>query len=145
MTDTTTTDVLQERIREARALHAAAQAGDFEPVLAGYDPHVVWTNDAAAGPWAGRIEGIDAVTEMFVGFLTFFEGTFTQELLDVCVSADRTVLLLREMGVKAGHSFDNRAVYVLRHAGDRIAEVTTLDLDRADAVRFWEAVGSPGR
>src|SRR5215213_2385204 len=105
MTDTTTTDVLHRRIEEAKALHAAGQAGDFEAVLAAYDAQVVWTNDAAAGPWAGRVEGTDAVAEMFAGFLTFFEGTFTQELLDVCASADRTVLLLREVGVKAGHSF----------------------------------------
>jgi ketosteroid isomerase-like protein len=142
---TTTTDALQERIREARALHAAGQAGDFDTVLAAYDPQVVWTNDAAAGPWAGRVEGIDAVAEMFTEFLTFFDGTFTQELLDVCVSADRTVTLLREVGVKDGHRFDNRAVWVDRYAGGRIVEVTTLDIDRADAERFWEAVGVPGR
>ena len=142
---TTTTDVLQERIREARRLHDAGQAGDFDTVLAAYDPQVVWTNDAAAGPWAGRVEGIDAVAEMFAGFLAFFDGTFTQELLDVCVSADRTVTLLHEMGTKDGHRFDNRAVWVDRYVGGRIVEVTTLDLDRADAEGFWEAVGGPGR
>ena len=145
MTDTTATTDLDERIREARALHAAGQAGDFETVLASFDPDVVWTNDAGAGPWAGRTEGIDAVAEMFAGFLTFFEGTFNQELLDVCASSERTVTLLRELGVKDGHQFDNRAVWVHRYAGDCIVEVTTLDIDRDAVVRFWEAVGPAGR
>jgi ketosteroid isomerase-like protein len=145
MTDTTTTDALQERARSARALHAAGQAGDFETVLAAYHPDVLWTNDAGAGPWAGRVEGIDAVTEMFAGFLTLFDGTFSQELLDVCASADRTVLVLHETGVKDGHRFDNRAVWVHRYDGDRIVEVTTLDIDRADAEQFWDAVGDRGR
>jgi len=146
MTDTTTTaGVLQERIRAARALHAAGQAGDFDAVLAAYDPEVVWTNDAGAGPWAGRIEGVAAVADMFAGFITFFEGTFTQDLLDVCASVDRTVLVLHEKGVRVGHRFDNRAVWVHRHAGDRIVEVTTLDADRDEVERFWEAVGVPGR
>ena len=146
MTDTTTTaDVLQERIRAARALHAAGQAGDFDAVLAAFDPQVVWTNDAGAGPWAGRVEGIGAVAEMIAGFLTFFEGTFTQDLLDVCASADRTVVLLHEKGVKDGQRFDNRAVWVHRHAGDHIVEVTTLDVDRHEVERFWEAVEVPGR
>ena len=145
MTDTTTTSTLDDRIRAARALHAAGQAGDFETVLAALDPGVVWTNDAGAGPWAGRTEGVEAVAEMFAGFLTFFEGTFTQELLDVCASAERTMTLLHEVGVKDGHRFDNRAVWVHRHAGERVVEVTTLDLDRDGVVRFWEAVGAAGR
>ena len=151
VTDTTTTHVLQERIHAARALHAAGQAGDFDAVLAAYHPQVVWTNDAGAGPWAGRIDGIDDVAEMFARFLTFFEGTFTQELLDVCASAEnRTVMVLREMGVKDGHRFEQLTprygfTATPATASSRSPPSTSTGTRPSASGRPWGPLGDDGR
>lgn len=141
MTDTDATTQTAEGLRAAAlALHAASEAGDFETVLAAFDPDVVWVNDAGAGPWAGRYEGIDAVAGMFAEFLGFFEGTFVQEVVDVCTSDDRAVVVHQEWGEHGGHTFENRAVWVHRYEGGRIVEVWTFDVDRDAGAAFWAAV-----
>lgn len=131
---------LDERRRAALALHRAADAGDWDRVLAAYDPAVVWVNDPGAGPWAGRFEGIDAVAQMFAEYLAFLEGTFTQEVVDVCASEDRTMSLVVERGSKHGLLYENRAVWISRYRDGLITEVLTVDLDRDAALEFWGAV-----
>jgi ketosteroid isomerase-like protein len=140
MSDTTTTDILEARREAALAIHRAAEAGDFETVLAAYDPGIVWVNDPGAGPWAGRFEGIEAVARMFGEYLDFLEGTFTMEVLDVCASPDRTTSFLVERATKAGRPYENRAVWITRWQGDVVVEVITVDLDRDDALEFWRSV-----
>ena len=137
-TDTTTT--LEDRRAAVLALHAASAADDWETVLAGFHPDVVWENDPGAGPWAGRFEGVDAIATMFTEYLAFLEGTFTSEVLDVCVSPERSASLVVERATKAGHVFENRAVWIWRFEDDLIVEVTTVDLDRDQALAFWASV-----
>ncbi len=74
---------------------------------------------------------------MFGEYLQFLDGTFTQEVVDVCVSADRSMSFVIERGSKGGHEYENRAVWVCRFADDRIVEVLTVDLDRDAALEFW--------
>lgn len=131
---------LDERSRRAISLHAAGAAGDFDTVLAAYHPDIVWTNGLAAGPWAGTFRGIDEVATMFIEFTQFFEGTFTQDVVDSFASPGRTILLLHERGEKGGHVFDNRALWVSRDVDDLTVEMWTLDQDRSAAEAFWSAV-----
>lgn len=141
MSDTNSTMTTLEQRREAvLGIHAAAAAGDWATVLAAYDPAIVWTNDPGAGPWAGRFEGVEAVAQMFDEYLTFLGGTFTQEVIDVCVSGDRSMSFVVERGSKDGHPYENRAVWILRHVDGLVVEVITVDLDRDAALEFWRAV-----
>ncbi|MBX3314375.1 MAG: nuclear transport factor 2 family protein [Actinobacteria bacterium] len=142
-TTTTQTDLsLDERRRLTLAMHEAAAVDDFDTVLATYDPGIVWINGPGAGPWAGRFEGVEAVATMFVEFMTFLEGTFTTEVVDVCVSEDRAVSLLLEHASKDGVEFENQAVWITRFDGDKVVEVTAVDLDQDGALAFWAAVGA---
>lgn len=131
-----------EQRREATiALLDAASRDDWDAVLAGYSPDVVWINPPTAGPWAGRFEGIDAVASMFAEYLAFFDGTFTQEIVDVCASPDRSVVLLVERGAKFGHTYENRALWTSRFdESGRIIEVVAVDRDLHAAESFWNAV-----
>lgn len=131
---------LDERRRRALSLHAAGAAGDFDTVLAAYHPDIVWTNDLAAGPWAGTFRGIDEVATMFIEFTQFFDGTFTQDVVDSFASPDRSILLLHERGAKDGHVFDNRALWVSRDVDGLTVEMWTLDQDRSAAEAFWSAI-----
>lgn len=141
MSNTTTTPTTLEQRRDAMvALHEAAASEDWATVLAAYHPDIVWTNDPGAGPWAGRFEGIDALANMFGEYLEFLGGTFTQELIDVCVSEDRSMSFVIERGSKDGHLYENRAVWITRFVDGLIVEVITLDLDRDAALDFWGAV-----
>lgn len=140
MTTTTETTDLQARLDAVLALHTAVDADDWETVLAAFDPAVVWTNDPGAGPWAGRFEGIDALATMFTEYLTFLGGSFTTEVLDVCVSAERSMSFIVERGTKSGHDYENRAVWILRWVDGLVVDVITVDLDRDDALEFWHAV-----
>jgi ketosteroid isomerase-like protein len=136
----TPSTTLEERRRFTVALHEAGAAEDWDTVLAAYAPDIVWINDPGAGPWAGRFEGIDAVATMFTEYLAYLEGTFTQEIIDVCVSEDRAMTFLIERSAKNGFEFENRAVWIARFEGDKVVEVITVDLDRDDALAFWAAV-----
>ncbi len=135
-------DLSTEHRDRALAAFTAAQAGDFGPALSGLHPDIVWTNDTAAGPWAGTFRGVDAVATMLLEFTAFMEGTFHQDLLDLAGSDDHVVLVLRERGERAGHRFDNRAVYVQRLVDGLTVEVYTRDRDREAAAEFWTAVGA---
>jgi ketosteroid isomerase-like protein len=140
MTSTNTTTTLEERRQAVLAIHQAAADGDWERVLAAYDPQIVWINDPGAGPWAGRFEGIEAVSVMFGEYLAFLEGTFTQEVIDVCVSADRSMSFVVERGTKHGRHYENRAVWISRYVDGLVVEVLTVDLDRDAALEFWASV-----
>lgn len=121
-------------------IHQAATDEDWATVLAAYDPDIVWTNDPGAGPWAGRFEGVDAVANMFAEYLEFLGGTFTTEVIDVCVSGDRSMSFVVERGSKDGLRYENRAVWINRFVDGLVVEVITVDLDRDAALEFWGAV-----
>jgi ketosteroid isomerase-like protein len=142
MTDTGTTTIttLEERREAVLAVHRAADAGDWDRVLAACDPEIVWVNDPGAGPWAGRFEGVEAVATMFGEYLEFLDGTFTYEVVDVCVSAERSMSFVIERGAKGGHAYENRAVWIWRFNGGWIVDVLTVDLDRDAALEFWRSV-----
>ena len=141
MTDTVSTQMTLAQRRDAvLAIHQAAADEDWDAVLAADDPEIVWINDPGAGPWAGRFEGIDAVAKMFGEYLEFLGGTFTQEVLDVCVSDDRSMSFVVERGSKGGHDYENRGVWISRYANGLVVEVITVDLDRDQALDFWAAV-----
>ncbi len=131
---------LEERRRAVLAIHQAAIDGDWDRVLAAFDPKVVWTNDPGAGPWAGRFDGIEAVSAMFAEYLAFLEGTFTQEVVDVCVSEGRSMSFVIERGAKDGRHYENRAVWINRYVDGLVVDVLTVDLDRDAALEFWASV-----
>lgn len=135
--EVTTLEGLRERGLE---LHRAASEGDFETVLASYRPDIVWINGPTAGPWEGRFVGVDAVANMFSEYMEFLEGSFTMDVIDVCVSDDRAISYLLERGEKDGKSFANRAVWIARLDGELIWEVQAVDLDTESLMQFWAAV-----
>ena len=123
-----------------REMREAFYTGDIEPALALYAPDIVWTNDEAAGPQAGRHEGLEAILTMLGAGMESFDGTLTQEVHETLASDDFVVEIMTERAVVKGHHFENRAVYLYRLEDDKIVEVSTLDRDRAAAERFWANV-----
>jgi|GEM_PF-1984088 len=128
------------RAAHARALfHALWDEGDLESPLASLSPGVVWINDIGAGPLR-ELWGRDDVLAMQLWWFDFFGGTFRHELIDICASDDRVIQVLREIGEKDGHVFDNLALYVFEADAtdpDLFARVRTYDRDRADIDDFW--------
>jgi ketosteroid isomerase-like protein len=124
-----------------REVAAGAADGDITRLVEFLHPDVVWTNDVAAGPWAGTFEGRDRVLAAFGEFLAFMDGTFRQDLVDVWADDGHVVELLHETGTKDGHRFDNRAVYVLEIDRRVVTQAWTIDFDREAAAEFWRAVG----
>jgi ketosteroid isomerase-like protein len=130
--------------RARDAYVALWERGDLQPTLDWVHDDVVWTNDIGAGPWAKEIRGKDRVLEMQGWWMEFFEGNFKHELIDVCASDDHVAEILREVGEKDGHVFDNRAVYLFELDDDgKVVNVRTLDMDRQNIEEFWAAVGQP--
>ncbi len=130
------------RVATINLLRAALDE-DWDTVLATYSPDIVWMNPVTAGPWAGRFEGIEAVATMFAEYTAFFEGSFAPEVIDVCASPERSVALVVERGVKAGHVYENRAMWTSLFDDDgRIIEVVTVDRDLESAKAFWDSVST---
>lgn len=120
------------------------QSGDPSPMIELIDPDVSWHNDIGAGPWRD-IQGRSQLLEMLGAFGELFEGTFTQELVDVCASDDNVVAILHEFGTARGQRFDNLALYRYELGPDATyIRVRTYDRDREAIEAFWSAVGPVG-
>lgn len=120
------------RVFEAFWIH-----GDVQPMLDAATDDFVWINDIGAGPWR-ELHGKDEATAMQLWWFDWFEGTFRHELVDVCASDDRVIEVLREVGEKDGHVFDNVALYVYEVGPDRrFTSLRTFDRDRGAIEAFW--------
>jgi ketosteroid isomerase-like protein len=128
------------RFREA---HAALAAGDVEPTWALMREDFVNLNDVGAGPWREN-RGREAMMQFWGEWAELFDGTFRQEILDATGFDDRVVLIVHETGTVQGHSFDNRAIYLLEldDAG-RWTSLRTVDMDLENVRRFWASVTLP--
>jgi len=113
--------------------------GDPQPTFDALADDVIWRNDIGAGPFR-QLHGKDEVIAMILWWTDFFDGSFRQELIDVCASDRHVIEVLRETGTKEGHVFDNVALYQFevdsRHP-DRISSVQTFDRDRDQIAEFW--------
>ena len=113
--------------------------GDMQTVLDAHDDDFVWINDIGAGPFR-EVRGKDAALAMQMWWFEFFDGTFRHELIDICASDDRVIEVLREVGEKDGHVFDNLALYVYEIGADgRYSSLRTFDRDRENIDAFWAA------
>lgn len=112
-------------------------SGDVAPMLEATSPDYVWCNDEGAGPWR-RLEGVGEAMVFAVWWAEFFGGTFRHELIDVCASDDHVIEVLREVGTREGHVFDNVALYLYRLGPDgKYVSLQTFDRDRAAVHEFW--------
>ena len=111
--------------------------GDMQPMIDSSVDDYVWINDIGAGPWR-HLQSKDEAMAFALWWTEFFEGTFRHELIDVCASDDRVIEVLREVGEKDGHVFDNVALYVYDIGPDgRATALRTFDRDRDAVVEFW--------
>jgi hypothetical protein len=125
--------------RFRRAFEELWEQSNPQLALGGLCEDVIWRNDIGAGPWR-MVRGQIGVAAMLLWSQDFFEGTFHQQLIDVCASDRHVVEILHETGARDGQSFDNRALYVFELEADgRAAAVTTFDQDRAGIEAFWSA------
>ncbi len=126
-----------------REIFAAAAAGDFEPMIACLADDIVNVNDVGAGPWREN-HGKQAVLDFYFAFMTLFEGTFRQDVLDVHGFDDRVVMIVHETGTAQGQTYDNRAVYLLDVDGNgRYSSLRTVDMDYEGIERFWASIALP--
>lgn len=111
--------------------------GDMQPMIDSAADDYVWINDIGAGPWR-QLQGKDEAMAFGLWWTDFFEGTFRHELIDVCASDERVIEVLREVGEKGGHVFDNVALYVYDIGSDgRATALRTFDRDREAVDEFW--------
>ena len=111
--------------------------GDVQPMLDAATDDFVWINDIGAGPWR-ELHGRDEAMAMQLWWFDWFAGTFRHELIDICASDDRVIEVLREVGEKDGHVFDNVALYVYDVGPDgRYTALRTFDRDREAIEAFW--------
>ncbi len=111
--------------------------GDMQPMIDGTADDYDWHNDIGAGPWR-HLRGKEEALAFSMWWMTFFDGTFRHELVDVTASDDRVIEVLREVGEKDGHVFDNLALYVYELGADgRAVALRTYDRDREAIDAFW--------
>lgn len=128
---------LAARVREQ--FRALWDDGDPQPAFDALADDIVWRNDIGAGPLR-LMRNKDEVIAMFVWWTDFFEGSFRHELIDVCASDRHVIEILREVGTKDGHDFENLAVYrfeVDPRDPHRFCSVETYDRDRDNIATFW--------
>lgn len=124
----------------ARALfHALWDDGNTDAALDSLSDEFVWINDIGAGP-CREVRGRDGALALQLWWFDFFAGNFRHELVDICASDDRVIEMLREVGEKDGHVFDNTALYVYEvdpvHP-ERFSGLRTYDRDRENITEFW--------
>jgi ketosteroid isomerase-like protein len=113
--------------------------GDSQPLLDASTDDFEWVNDIGAGPWR-VLRGKDEAIAMQLWWFAFFEGNFRHELIDICASDSRVIEVLREVGEKDGHVFDNVALYVYEVDDDgQFCSLQTFDRDRDNVTAFWAA------
>lgn len=125
--------------RAREAFHAFWDDGDLQPMLDAASDDIVWVNDIGAGPFR-EVRGKDEVVAMQLWWSDFFGGTFRHELIDICASDERVIEVLREVGERDGHVFDNTALYVYEVDPDRpeqFRSLRTYDRDRDNIEAFW--------
>lgn len=125
--------------RSRELFRAVWDDGDFQPFIDSLADDVAWTNDIGAGPMRA-LRGKAEVVAMQLWWFDFFAGDFRHELIDVCASDQRVIQVLREVGAKDGHTFDNLALYIFEvdpDKPDRYTVVQTLDRDRDNIAAFW--------
>jgi len=123
--------------RRRAIFHAFWDDGDVQPMLDVIGDEYEWFNDIGAGPFR-HLQNKDEAWAFSMWWMDFFGGTFRYELIDVCASDDRVVEVLRELGEKDGHVFDNRALYVYEVGSDgRYVSLRTFDQDRDNVAAFW--------
>jgi len=116
------------------------RCGDIEPTLQLMRDDVVWINDIGAGPFH-RGDGKESLLALVTEWMALFDGTFTQELVDICASDHNVVEILHETGTAQGQRFDNLALY--RYELDDnglVTHVRTYDRDRQAIDEFWANV-----
>jgi ketosteroid isomerase-like protein len=116
------------------------RCGDIEPTLQLMRDDVVWINDIGAGPFH-RGDGKESLLALVTEWMALFDGTFTQELVDICASDHNVVEILHETGTAQGQRFDNLALY--RYELDDnglVTRVRTYDRDRQAIDEFWANV-----
>ena len=116
------------------------RCGDIEPTLQLMRDDVVWINDIGAGPFH-RGDGKESLLALVTDWMALFDGTFTQELVDICASDHNVVEILHETGTAQGQRFDNLALY--RYELDDnglVTHVRTYDRDRQAIDEFWANV-----
>lgn len=124
-------------VRFRAAFDALWTDGDMQPMIDNTADDHLWINDIGAGPWR-HLQGKDESLAFALWWTDFFEGSFRHELIDVCASDDRVIEVLREVGEKEGHVFDNLALYVYEIGPDgRATTLRTFDRDREAVDEFW--------
>lgn len=121
---------------------AAISRGDIVPFYEDVREDFVNFNDIGAGPWREN-HGRSAFFSFFEQFVTYLEGTFRQDLLEVIGYDDHVVAVCHETATRRGHIFDNRAIYLLEIVDGKWASLRTMDMDHDNITRFWDAVGMP--
>lgn len=125
-----------------REVMAAVANGDLAPLVTLLPEEFVNLNDIGAGHWR-EVHGRDAFLAFFEQFVTYLEGTFRQDLLEVIGYDDRVVAVVHETGTRQGHPFDNRAIYLVDIDDGMWASLRTMDMDHQKIQQFWDAVGMP--
>jgi hypothetical protein len=126
-----------QRIRAALTMANEGEYGLISEILR---PDVHWSNDIGAGPYR-EAHGIEEVFTLLGQWNALFDGTFQEEIIDVCGSDDNVVAIMHETGSVNGHRFDNLALFRFElDAEGRVAEVRSYDRDREAIEGFWAAV-----
>ena len=141
MTGTETTE--HPNVTTMRAAFAAADQGDVGPFDAMLHDDFVMINHDNGAADLHEIVGKDAFFAFYGRWLTFFEGTFAQDLVGVYGDDDRVIMVVHETGRRREAVFDNQAIYHVLIRDGRWARLETFDRDRQANERFWAAAGGP--
>jgi ketosteroid isomerase-like protein len=130
-------------VTRTRTAFLAAQQGDvalFDAMLPADFVMINYDNGAAD---MEEIVGKDAFFAFYGQWLTFFEGTFTQDIRGLYGDEERVVMVVHETGRRGDAVYDNQAIYVIAMRDGQWARLETYDRDREANERFWAAVFGP--
>lgn len=128
-------------VTATRSAFLAARQGEigrFDAMLP--DDFVMINHDNGLPADLHVIDGKDAFFAFYGQWLTFFGGTFAQDL-EAVYGDDRVVMLVHETGRVGEAVFDNLAVYLVTMRDGQWARLESFDREANE--RLWAAVGGP--
>jgi ketosteroid isomerase-like protein len=99
-------------------------------------PDIVW-HQMGSGGLAGDYEGVGAVMTYLAGMFETSGDSLALDVHDVVAGERHVAVLVRLTAQRGGSSYDDRSVFVMAVADDKITEGWVYNADQVRSAEFW--------
>jgi uncharacterized protein len=122
--------MLMKRAYEAFAAQDLETLGDL------IAEDAVW-RQPGNNPIAGEYQGRDAIFDYFGKLLTFSDGTFKAEPIDILADDERVMVLQHTTAKRNGQNYDTRDVLVCEVKDGKFVDTQVFESEPALEDSFW--------